>query len=107
MQPDQHHTTTSRHNLPTSRTSFIGRERATAEVKRLLGDARVLSLVGAGGSGKTRLALRVAEETLDDFPDGVGWIDLAALTDPELLPQAVTRVLGLREQPNRSLVDLL
>src|SRR5688500_16042738 len=95
------------HNLPTAQTSFIGCEPAIATIKDLLTTTRVLTLTGSGGSGKTRLALSVAQETLADYPDGVGWVDLAALSDPALVPQTVADALRLREQPNRSFVELL
>jgi predicted ATPase/DNA-binding SARP family transcriptional activator/Tfp pilus assembly protein PilF len=96
-----------RHNLPTAQTSFIGCEPAIATIKELLTTTRVLTLTGSGGSGKTRLALCVAHETLADYPGGVGWVDLAPLADPALVPQMVADALRLREQPNRSFVELL
>jgi len=107
MHPDQRRITPARHNLPRLRTSFIGREHATAEIGRLLRGARLLTLVGAGGSGKTRLALRVAEQSLAEYPHGVWWVDLAALTDPNLLPQTIAGVLSLAEQPDRSFTEIL
>ncbi len=86
-------------------TSFIGREREIAEIVRLLGQARLVTLTGAGGSGKTRLALRVAEVVLGDFPDGVWWVDLARLANADALPQAVAAGLGLRPEGERPLFD--
>ncbi|MBI3660090.1 winged helix-turn-helix domain-containing protein [Candidatus Acetothermia bacterium] len=103
-------------NLPSSLTSFIGREREIIEVKRLLTDGatgrsplqtRLLTLTGIGGSGKTRLALQVASQMLPDFPDGVWWTELGALTDPILVTKTVASALGLREHPNRSMVETL
>lgn len=88
-------------------TSFIGRQREMAEVKRLLATTRLLTLTGPGGCGKTRLALQVATELAQEFEHGVWWVELAALSDPRLLAQAVASVLGLGEQPDRSLTDLL
>src|SRR5207302_9191926 len=76
-------------NLPVQPTTFIGREREIAEVKRLLGSARLLTLTGTGGVGKTRLALQAAAEMLDAFPDGVWLVELAPLADPTLVPQTV------------------
>ena len=73
---------TGRSNLPRQLTSFVGREQEAAEVKRLLGKTRLLTLAGPGGSGKTRLALEVASELLGEYPDGVWFVDLSALSDP-------------------------
>ncbi len=96
-----------RHNLPLARTSFIGREREMLQVKRLLAMTRLLTLTGVGGSGKTRLALKVASDLAGAYPDGAWLVELAALSEPELVPQAVARALSVREQPNRPLVETL
>jgi non-specific serine/threonine protein kinase len=101
-----------RHNLPLQLTSFIGREKEIAEVKRLLSraaGARLLTLTGTGGTGKTRLALQVAAGQLDAsaFPDGVWLIELAPLADPALVPQSVAKVLGLRETPGQPITAVL
>ena len=101
------HLETSPNNLPTQLSSFIGRERAMAELKSLLSTTRLLTLTGAGGSGKTRLALQVATTLLAEFEYGVWWVELASLTDPVLVPQQVASSLGLSEQPGRSLMDTL
>ena len=74
------------HNLPTQLTTFIGREREIADVQRLLGTARLLTLTGSGGCGKTRLALQVAADFIDQYPDGVWFVDLAPLADPAFVP---------------------
>jgi predicted ATPase len=98
------------HNLPIQLTSFIGREKEIAEIKRLLsneGSVRLLTLTGHGGCGKTRLALQSASGLLDDFHDGVWLIELAPLADPALLPQTVAAVLGLKEEPDRPLLSTL
>jgi predicted ATPase/DNA-binding CsgD family transcriptional regulator len=95
------------HNLPTQLTTFIGREREIAEVKRLLASARLLTLTGAGGAGKTRLALRVAADCLEQYPDGVWFVDLAPLADSTFVPSSVAAVLGVPEQPTRPLIDTL
>lgn len=95
------------HNLPIQLTSFIGRERELAEVKQLLSVRRLLTLTGAGGSGKTRLAIRVATDLLDSFKDGVRWVELASLTDEALVPQAVAKAVGMRELPNQPLTEIL
>jgi len=94
-------------NLPIQLTSFIGREREISQVKRLLSTTRLLTLTGAGGAGKTRLASQVAAEALDDFSDGVWMVDLAPLADPALVPQAVAAALGAAEQPGCPLLSTL
>jgi predicted ATPase/two-component SAPR family response regulator len=94
-------------NLPLELTSFIGRGREVSEVEELLGDGRLLTLCGPGGSGKTRLALAVAQEVVEDFEDGVWWVDLASISDPKLVPLAVAAALGVREVPDRSLAESL
>jgi predicted ATPase/DNA-binding CsgD family transcriptional regulator len=96
-----------RHNLPLARTSFVGRERETLEVKRLLSMTRLLTLTGVGGSGKTRLALKVAKDLVGAYVDGVWLVELAALLEPVLVPQAVAKVLGVRERPNQELIETL
>jgi hypothetical protein len=105
--PVSKHLETNPNNLPTQLSSFIGRERAIAELKSLLSTTRLLTLTGAGGSGKTRLALQVATTLLAEFEHGVWWVELASLTDPVLVPQQVASSLGLSEQPGRSLMDTL
>jgi len=94
-------------NLPRQLTSFVGREREIAEVKRLLSTTSILMLTGAGGCGKTRLALRVAAEVLDTYADGVWLAELAALRDPELVLQTVAAAVGVREVTGRSLLATL
>jgi non-specific serine/threonine protein kinase len=89
----------TRHELPTALTSFIGREQEKAELARLLSVTRLLTLTGVGGCGKTRLALEVARLVSDGYPDGVWFIELAAIADPALVPQAVATTLGIREEP--------
>jgi len=95
------------HNLPTQLTTFIGREREIAEVKGLLASSRLLTLTGSGGCGKTRLALRVAADSVDRYPDGVWFVDLAPLADPAFVPNSVAAVLDVAEQPTRPLTDTL
>jgi predicted ATPase/class 3 adenylate cyclase len=90
-------------NLPLQLTSFIGREGEIVEVERLLSAQRLVTLTGIGGVGKTRLALQVAAEVLETFPDGVWLVELDALSDDGLLPQAVATALGVREEPGRTL----
>jgi non-specific serine/threonine protein kinase len=98
-------TETASHNLPAQLSSFFGREAEVEEVKRLLGTTRLLTLTGAGGVGKTRLALEVGVRVLDECPDGVWLVELAALSDPDFLAQTVATALGMRETPGRSPMD--
>ena len=95
------------HNLPLQLTSFVGREREQADVRRLLDATRLLTLTGPGGTGKTRLALQVAADALEAHPDGVWLAELGALADPALVPQAVAAAVGVREEPGRPLVATL
>ena len=99
----------ARHNLPVPPTTFIGRARALAEVARLLGTARLLTLTGTGGCGKTRLALAVASGELGAgaYPGGCWLVELAALRDPDAVLRAVAAARGLREEPQRPLVATL
>src|SRR5215207_3937537 len=97
------------HNLPVQPTPFLGREAVLKDIAALLlrPDFRLLTLVGPGGSGKTRLALQAAADRLDDFVDGVFFVPLAPLTEPELVPSAITAALGVREEAERSYLDRL
>ena len=90
-----------KHNLPAPRTSFVGREGEMLEVKRILAMTRLLTLTGAGGLGKTRLALEVARDLVGVYPEGVWLVELAPLTEPELVVPTVARILEVREQPER------
>src|SRR5215217_3718236 len=84
-------------DLPLERTSFLGREREVADVKRLLSERRLLTLCGPGGAGKTRLALAVSRDIAEEFRDGVWWVELAPVADPELVPWTVAQAAGARE----------
>jgi predicted ATPase/DNA-binding SARP family transcriptional activator/DNA-binding CsgD family transcriptional regulator len=95
------------HNLPDQRTSFVGREREMLELKRQLAMTRLLTLSGAGGSGKTRLTLEVARDLVGAYPDGVWMVGLAPLSEEALVPQAVAKALNVPEQPGRSLTEAL
>ena len=92
-------------NLPVQLTSFVGREGQIAKVRDLLGRTRLLTLTGAGGTGKTRLALQVASETLTDYRDGGFFVDLSSVHDPALVPSVVAQVLGVAETPGRPIVE--
>ena len=92
------------HNLPASLTSFVGRNLELIEIQELLGNARLVTLIGPGGSGKTRLGLQLAREALGAFPDGVWLIDLAPLQHGDLVAGAVAAVLGVMEKSDRSIV---
>jgi predicted ATPase/class 3 adenylate cyclase len=94
-------------NLPSQRTSFVGRDKEIAEINELLGRARLLTLTGPGGTGKTRLALRVAGGRFDHFPDGVFLVDLSAIADPMLVLPEIAAVLHLRETPGGDLAEML
>jgi predicted ATPase/class 3 adenylate cyclase len=94
-------------NLPQLATTFVGREREIADVKKALGTARLLTLHGAGGIGKTRLSLQVAADVLQKYPDGAWFVELAPLTDERLVPQAVASVLGVKEEAGRSVSEAL
>jgi len=88
-------------------TSFIGRQRERAEIRRLLDTVRLLTLTGVGGVGKTRLALQVAAEVLEESPDGSWLVELAPLADPALLPNAIAAALKVRDQSDRPILDVL
>jgi predicted ATPase/DNA-binding CsgD family transcriptional regulator len=97
----------SRHNLVEPLTSFVGREREVADVGRMLGETRLLTLFGAGGVGKTRLARRTGLQVLPSYRDGVWLVELAPLADPTTIPRAVASALGIQEEPGRDLTETL
>src|SRR6202040_2192648 len=92
-------------NLRPATTSFIGRESEVAELHAAVKAHRLVTLTGVGGVGKTRLALEVAERLHDEFPDGVWVFELAAVADPAAVPDAVAAVLGITQQPGRSVAQ--
>jgi len=94
-------------NLPAELSSFVGRERQLAELRRLLRRSRLITLTGPGGAGKTRLALRLAVEVIDRQTDGVWLVDLAALNDARLLEQTVASACGVKEERRRPMLDVL
>jgi non-specific serine/threonine protein kinase len=101
------HFHTSRHNLPLELNRFIGRERELTAVSGLLLTTRLLTLTGAGGSGKTRLAMHVGADLLDEFAHGVWLVELAALPDPLLVPQVVASVVGIPERAGYTVTEAL
>ncbi len=94
-------------NLPALLSSFIGRTNEIGEVRQLISTSRLVTLTGAGGSGKTRLSLKVASELSIEFEQGVWFVELASIIDPELVPQTIATSLNIREQSGRSLMDIL
>ena len=94
-------------NFPQQVTSFVGRDRELRSIKRLMGQSRLLTLTGAGGTGKTRLALQAAVDLLDPSGDGSWIIEFGSITDPALVPQTVATVLGVREEPTKPLSETL
>ena len=94
-------------NLPTQLTSFVGREKEMLEVTQMVKQARLLTLTGSGGTGKTRLSLQVASSILEQFKDGVWLIELAPISEPALVPNTVANVLRLRVEDSRPLMDVV
>jgi len=94
-------------NLPQQLSSFVGRERELAEIGKLLRSTRLLTLTGAGGLGKTRLSLHIAADLLDEFSDGVWFVELAPLSDARLVAQAVASALGVTEEVGRPVIEAL
>jgi predicted ATPase/class 3 adenylate cyclase len=105
--PPIHTLSTHPNNLPQQLTSFIGREDQIAEVCALLRKTRLLTLTGSGGSGKTRLGLQVAADSLEAFQDGAWLVELAPLTEPGLVADAVATVLKVKEQPGKPIIQTL
>jgi predicted ATPase/class 3 adenylate cyclase/DNA-binding CsgD family transcriptional regulator len=93
--------------LPTQLTSFMGRDEQLTQVRELLNQHRLVTLTGAGGVGKTRLAIQIAGQLSGEFGDGVWYVDLAPITDPNLVPLTVALAFGLPDQPGRSTMDTL
>jgi predicted ATPase/class 3 adenylate cyclase len=95
------------HNLPTHSTSFIGRRTEKRDLRRLVESHRLVTVVGAGGTGKTRLAVELASDVVASYPDGVWFVDIASVSDSGLVAFAVAATLGLRPEPGRPMVDTL
>ncbi len=102
---------TSHTNLPVMLTSFIGRDSEISQVKQLLSESRLLTITGFGGAGKTRLSIEVARELLEQYIEGIWFVDLAPLSNVSLVPQYVMKTIGLREEeccpPMQTLLDAL
>src|SRR5260221_1842350 len=98
---------TQPNNLPAQLTSFIGREKEIAEIKTLLHSSRLITLTGSGGAGKTRLSLHVGAECLNQFSDGVWFVELASVTDPTLISQTLLSIFNLREDSHRTALEVL
>jgi predicted ATPase/DNA-binding SARP family transcriptional activator len=96
----EHAPVTTPHNLPLRLSSFIGRERELTDVQATLRHARLLTLTGTGGCGKTRLAIELAEVLLDDYPGGVHLVELASLSTSDAVPRAVAATLGVQQTPD-------
>src|ERR687889_1562931 len=94
-------------NLPAPRSSFVGREREMLEIRRALSATRLLTLTGVGGSGKTRLALEVARDLVEAYPDGAWLVEFAPLSEEALVPKAVAEVLEVPERPQEPLTETL
>src|SRR5271166_6393155 len=94
-------------HLPAQLTSFVGRGAEIDDVRQALVANRLVTLTGAGGAGKTRLAIQVAGQMATDFGDGVWYVELAPITDPDLVPVAMVGALGLADQPSRSTTDTI
>jgi len=92
-------------NLPIQLTSFVGRDDELVELEELLGSTRLLTIAGAGGCGKTRLALRLAANVLAGYPGGVWWLELAPLSDPARIESALATIVGVRPLPGQAPVD--
>ncbi len=98
---------TRAHNLPIQLTSFVGREREIRELRSLTDKARLITITGTGGAGKTRLSLQLGADLIDNFADGVWLVEFATISDAKLIPQAVATALGIREEAGISMTDTL
>ena len=94
-------------NLPQQVSSFIGRERESTEIRRALRKARLVTLLGAGGLGKTRMSLQTGADVMDDYPDGVWLVELAPVADARMVAQAIASVLGVKEETGRPVLEAL
>lgn len=95
------------HNLPFLLAPFIGREWEITEIRNLLSQTRLLTLTGIGGSGKTRLAIQVSYQLVDEFPGGIRLVELSEISNPSFVPQAIATTLGLYQEPGKSIIETL
>lgn len=103
----QKSTVTASNNLPLQLTNFIGRKRELKEVKELFSTVRLLTLTGTAGTGKTRLGLEVAADLLDDFQDGIFFVPLAPVSDPELVVTTIAEIVGIKEGGEKAIIEKL
>ena len=94
-------------NLPSSLSKFVGRRKEIEEIKKLFSNLRLISLTGMGGTGKTRLAIQLVSEMIDEFENGVWIIELSPITDPELVVKEISKILNLKEEPERDDLEIL
>jgi predicted ATPase/DNA-binding XRE family transcriptional regulator len=97
----------SRSNLPLQMSSFVGRDKERKEIENLIASNRLVTLVGSGGVGKTRLSLKIGEQVLEDYANGVWLVELASLLDSLLVPRTTAIAIGLRDEPRRPVIDML
>jgi non-specific serine/threonine protein kinase len=97
----------TRNNLPAQLNSFIGREKEIEQLRSMINNNRLLTLTGVGGTGKTRLSLQAASMLLDDFSDGVWFVEFASVTTPELMPGTIAAVLQLMERPGHTSLETI
>ena len=94
-------------NLPAPITTFVGREKEQSDVIQLISKHRLVTLTGSGGVGKTRLSIKVGEQVLENYADGVWLVELAAILDPLLVPRITAIAIGLRDEPQHPIIDML
>lgn len=99
--------TRAHYHLPMQRTSFVGREKEIVQAKKMLESSRLVTLTGIGGVGKTRLSIQAAYQILDKHPDGVWWVELAPISNPERVVDAIAAALSIQEQADRKLIETL
>jgi len=95
------------HNLPVQLSSFVGREQELSDVRAVLANTRLLTLLGSGGMGKTRLMLQIGEEVVDQYADGVWMVELAPVSDPARIPERIAATFRVQEQPGRPMADAI
>jgi len=96
-----------KHNLPISTTSFVGREKEMEEVRDLFQKSRLITLTGAGGCGKTRLAREIAFTLIEEYKDGVWFVNLSPITNPDFIAKSIAEVLSIMEEPDKPIIETL